>query len=129
MFSATPDETCATSQMTMRGVWYQYTADSSGTLRLNTCRPGTDIATRISVFTGECDNLTCLHYEIGTFECGYLTDLTFNVAEGTTYYILLSGSASYEEQTYQMNIKCDTVIYDCPDKPERSGSKYMTCGE
>lgn len=120
-FSATPDSMCGISQVPLPGVWYQYTAATSGTLRLNTCKPGTDIGSRLSVFTGTCDDLQCLHYDFGTFECGYTADLTFNVDQGSTYYILLSGYATPDYQNYQMNISCDSVYYDCPDLHKNIG--------
>lgn len=84
--------------------WYSYTATTSGVLRINTNLPqnaGGD--TRISVYNGTCDALTCwfsgddVYYNNATDPNNiYLTDIQFPVVSGTTYYIAFDNIWSTE---------------------------------
>lgn len=80
--------------------WYSYTPAVNGVLRINTNLPqnqvpdadGNRVDTRISVYRGTCDALTCWYsgddvYYISSTNYNGLTDIQFPVAAGTTYYI------------------------------------------
>ncbi|MCZ4410787.1 hypothetical protein O3Q51_18365, partial [Cryomorphaceae bacterium 1068] len=99
------------------GVWYVFNSDIDGTLRLNTCQdnsPLTDFDTDISVFTGTCEDLTCYDYIDGDFACGFAADITFDVFNGTTYYVLISGFGATNAGVFDMEITCEEVVLDCP---------------
>jgi len=111
---ATDDEECG-GAAGGAGVWYVFTSDIDGTMRLNTCQdnsPNTDYDSDISIFTGDCDDLTCYQYVDGPFDCGFHADITFEVLNGTTYYIQVHGWT--QEGNFDMEVTCEEVILDCP---------------
>lgn len=111
---ATLDEDCGGADGGA-GVWYVFNSTIDGTLRLNTCQdnsPNTDYDTDISVFTGTCDELTCLAYVDGEFTCGFASDITVDVFNGTTYYVQVHGWNG--EGNFDMEVTCEEVILDCP---------------
>lgn len=72
--------------------WYSYTATADGFYRINTNLPENDGITysddtRFSVFTGTCAALTCYTSADDIDDTNYLTDFSFPVAQGQTYYI------------------------------------------
>ncbi|MFT4770730.1 MAG: hypothetical protein ACI9D1_000752, partial [Cryomorphaceae bacterium] len=99
------------------GVWYVFNSDIDGTIRLNTCQdnsPLTDFDTDISIFTGTCESLTCFAYLDGDFDCGFASDITFEVLNGTTYYVLVSGFGSADAGNFDMAVTCEEIVVDCP---------------
>jgi len=97
------------------GVWYVFNSDIDGTLRLNTCQdnsPATTYDSDISILTGTCDNLTCSEYLDGDAGCGFHSDITFDVFNGETYYILVHGWN--DEGNFDMEVTCEEIVLDCP---------------
>lgn len=74
----------------MKGNWYTYTPASNGEITLssdiasNVAPFSTD--TEVSVFTGTCAALTCYTSGDNISSTNKLTDITFPVKAGTTYY-------------------------------------------
>lgn len=72
------------------GEWYMYTPSQNYTVTITSdlaINTGKD--TRFHVYTGTCGNLTC-HAgddDAGVIGTGFLSIATFNVTQGTTYYI------------------------------------------
>lgn len=67
--------------------WYAYEAAADGFLRVNTdLAANVDGDTRISIYTGACDALVC-YYGADDTPANYLTNITFPVTAGETYYI------------------------------------------
>ncbi|MCO6149357.1 T9SS-dependent choice-of-anchor J family protein [Flavobacterium sp. NRK1] len=74
--------------------WYYFSATENGAVRINTDLAANDGETysddtRVSVYTGTCDELTCWMFSDDVdFETGnYLTNFEFQVLAGETYYI------------------------------------------
>ncbi|MEO0405621.1 MAG: hypothetical protein AAF193_12185, partial [Bacteroidota bacterium] len=81
------------------------------------CRPDgasqvTTYDSDISILTGTCDDLTCSQYLDGDFECGFHSDITFEVLNGQTYYILVHGWNG--EGNFDMEVTCEEIVLDCP---------------
>ncbi|MEM9929207.1 MAG: hypothetical protein AAF840_05280, partial [Bacteroidota bacterium] len=79
------------ARITSPGVWYAYEATARGTVSATLC--GTILNPKISVYTGDCDALSC---EIGVGverTCSINPIVDFKVLPGTTYYILVHGFA------------------------------------
>lgn len=75
------------------GVWYTITG-TGGTITLDLCNiPGTTYDTRINVYSGDCNNLTCVAGNDDGAACGfaYPSTVTFNSSACETYYILVQG--------------------------------------
>jgi len=79
----------------LMGAWYKYTPTANGYVTLTsvlTQNPAgttaTSIDTRLSVYTGTCDALTCYagSDDVGTAD--WRSEATFAAAAGTTYYIV-----------------------------------------
>lgn len=75
----------------MAGIWYSFTPSSNGevfitsNLATNVAPKSTD--TKLSIFTGTCSSLTCYDANDDFSSTVFLSDLTFPVTGGTTYYI------------------------------------------
>ena len=73
------------------GVWYSYTPVSSGEVTissdLSTNVDPNNTNTEVSIFTGDCTNLTCYTANDNASNTNTLSTVTFPVLGGTTYYI------------------------------------------
>jgi hypothetical protein len=69
------------------GAWYSFTATADTTVRLSSHITGLpDVDTRVHVYTGPCDALTCYSGDDDSGP-GYSSICTFNVTAGVTYTI------------------------------------------
>ena len=68
------------------GVWYQVRGDGQA-LRAETCGSGYD--TRLSVYEGNCDELSCVVSNDDA--CGLQTIVDWNSEAGSSYFILVHG--------------------------------------
>ncbi len=111
---------------TAPGVWYVYEGDNS-LVTVNTCGPNTNFDTRIGVFTGSCDDLTCLAANDnsninGCLYAGRASEVSFPAFVGTTYYIYVTGGFN-ASGTFDLNVECSLINDDC------SGAFPIGCGE
>jgi hypothetical protein len=70
------------------GEWYSYTPTVSGTATVTTdltANAGGD--TRLHIYTGVCGALACYANSDDVSGTNYLSEVTFNILNGTTYYI------------------------------------------
>jgi hypothetical protein len=76
---------------TIMANWYSFTPASTGEVTLNSNLPvnvaPNSVDTRVSIFTGTCASLTCYDGNDDVSSTNYLSNLTFPVVAGTTYYI------------------------------------------
>lgn len=84
---------CQSSKTGIKAAWYKYTATTNGEITVSsnlTANNGTTYIkdTRVSIFEGAvCGTLTCIDYDDDISGTNLLTELTFPVAAGKTYYI------------------------------------------
>ena len=94
------------------GVWYAFEGTGEN-VKLSTDYAGTDYDTNLQVYSGDCDNLTCVaQNEDGgeVFVNGWTSDVTFTSMEGTDYYIYISGYNG-NQGTYEMTLDCfDPIV-------------------
>ncbi|MBI3134027.1 MAG: T9SS type A sorting domain-containing protein [Bacteroidetes bacterium] len=85
---------CGTSDGTGGGVWYQITGSNNcGVFTASLCT-GTAYDSKIRVYDGTCGALNCVG---GSDDfCSVQSEVTWNYTPGTTYYILVHGSAAAE---------------------------------
>ena len=83
-------------------VWFRYTAECSGTLRVDTCATATNLDTVVSIWSGTCGALT----EIGCDDngCGARSVATAAVAQGTDYYIKVAMQAAATAGEFELGI-------------------------
>ncbi|MCA9242378.1 MAG: hypothetical protein KDA32_00375 [Phycisphaerales bacterium] len=81
------------------GVWYSVLGDG-GEMTVSTCHPASDIDTRISVYCGDCDALTCIASNDDSTTGGAACDLrgqrrlsmvSFCTQFGAEYYAMVHG--------------------------------------
>ncbi len=82
-------ENCATAgTLGANAEWYTYTPQNNYSLTVTTdLQQNQGFDTNFIVFTGTCANLVCLTGDDDSGS-GYLSEKTFNVDAGTTYYIV-----------------------------------------
>jgi hypothetical protein len=80
---------------TAPGVWYTIVGDGSLIFIASTCNAA-NFDTKISVFSGKCDDLVCVGGIDDTDGCGSTTEIGFDTTDGMVYSILIHG---YDTQT------------------------------
>lgn len=95
-----------------RGVWYELVG-SGNMLTLWTCDPETTFDARVSIFTGNCDSLTCEAFT--TSSCSELTQapFQFNTVAGVKYSLLVHGSSSSEMGSFSLTLSSDSSNTAC----------------
>ncbi|MGB0929781.1 MAG: T9SS type A sorting domain-containing protein, partial [Chitinophagales bacterium] len=86
------------------GAWYVFEG-IGGDVELSTDNAGTFLDTNIQVYSGDCDNLTCVggNEDINTFN--FQSEFAFNSTLGTDYYIYVSGWNGSQD-IYELSIDC-----------------------
>src|SRR5690606_8589587 len=106
-----------TTDGTGGGVWYEFVGYGTQTT-ITTCNPGTDYDTKLRVYTGSCNALTCVvgnDDQAGSVDPACLTvagvtfnrgsTVTFFAEAGVSYFILVHGFSSAEgnfEMTFDL---------------------------
>ena len=92
------------------GVWY-YTTGNGATMSASTCSSGTDLDTKVAVFTGTCTGqLTCVDGNddaLGAAACAVkplASRVSWQSELGVTYYILVHGFAT-KVGDFELNIE------------------------
>lgn len=67
-------------------VWYSYTATADQDIVVTSTNDPNQTDTRVSIYTGTCDDLTCLAFDDDGGEV-FTSEVAFSVTSGTTYYI------------------------------------------
>ena len=94
---------CGTSN-TAPGVWYRLVGDG-GAVTASTCNSA-NYDTKISVFSGGCDGLTCVTGQDDAFGCsGFTTELTWCTEPGVEYWILVHGFGAATGD-FDLSISC-----------------------
>lgn len=119
---------CGTPLNTAPGLWYRYTASQAEFVTVTTCNPGSDFDTKIAVFRGSCDTLTCIggNDDDGAsgcelFNANRFSKVNFIAATGTTYYIYVTGDNTHIG-TFQLSLQCTSSTCYAPYSYELSHS-------
>lgn len=128
--------TCWTTPGT-HGEWYSYTATATGQLRVNSNIPPNDpdpVAgddTRVSVYTGTCAALACYagsdDVSAETGSENFLTDFTFNVTAGTTYYIQFDDRWNAGGVSFEVTLLLPDCNIAVPYTEEWASALNFTC--
>ncbi len=98
---------CGTSN-TAPGVWYSFTG-TGGAVRFSTCSPNTNYDTKISVFTGICDELVCVDGNDDDSDCpsGILnsTVIVIPTTLGVVYRVLVHGFGGATGD-FELSVEC-----------------------
>ncbi|NNL81635.1 MAG: hypothetical protein HKO67_14190, partial [Flavobacteriaceae bacterium] len=112
---------CGTSN-TAPGVWYKLDGDGS-TVTASLCGSGYD--TKISVFSGDCGNLSCVGGNDDS--CSLQSEVEFSTEAGTSYYILVHGFSS-NTGSFLLNVSC-TAPPEVPDNDVCDDAIPISCGD
>jgi hypothetical protein len=109
----TDQGTCGTTHTT-NDVWYTVIG-TGGPIEVTTCNDdvGFGFDTKLTVWTGTCDNLVCVGGNDDApcpAHSGLLSRVTFNSVEGQTYYIMVHG--------FSQNVGDFGLEVICMDPPE-----------
>ncbi len=96
-----PTGTCGTTGVTP-GVWFRFTG--TGQI-VTTSLCGSSYDTKIQVYSGSCASMTCI--DGNDDYCGTQSQVTFNSATGTNYYIFVGGFSG-ATGTYSLSLTCVT---------------------
>ena len=99
--------TCNAVTNTGKGVWYTITG-TGYPITASLCT-GTFFDTKLSVYTGSCAALSCVDGNDNF--CNTQSQVTWNSVLGTTYYILVHGTAA---GNFTLNINCPPLITVTP---------------
>ncbi len=108
---ATPDNAPDCDTSTQPGVWYKFVDDSglASNYVLTTCSPNTDYDTKVSVYSGDCNNLVCVAGNDDDPNCpNFQTTVEFSGDGATTYYILVHGFAG-ATGNFELSLTCECV--------------------
>ena len=86
---------------TARGIWYFFVG-AGGTVRTEISNA--TFNAKLIIFSGPCNNSTCVDYSDGT---GNTTVVAFPTTIGVTYYILVTGSSENDVGTFVLNVSGD----------------------
>ncbi len=113
---------CNTPLNTAPGVWYSIVGTGDNMV-ISTCGAGSNYDTKLGVFSGSCQNLTCVGGNDDsscTFD-PHFSKVSFSSVPNETYYIFVTGW-SVSAGNYELNVNCCVLptanfsVYDnCPD--------------
>ncbi|MCB0650497.1 MAG: HYR domain-containing protein, partial [Saprospiraceae bacterium] len=116
---ATPDnmEFCGTGN-TAPGVWYKWTGDGTQ-VTISTCNAGTNYDTKLSVFSGNCEVLSCVGGSDDDFNCSFSSlrsTVTFTSVLGVQYFFLVHGFGT-STGNFELSLSCEGVCDDAAEGP------------
>ena len=112
--NASPDESlpfCGTSLNSAPGVWYTF-AGTGDDVEFALCDLATNYDTKLAVFEGSCDALSCI--DGNDDECETQSVVSINSVPGTDYFIYVSGFGS-NIGTFGLSVTCTVPPCDTAD--------------
>jgi hypothetical protein len=105
-----PPDSCFTNVSAAQGVWYKLTGNGQNII-FSTCNVSTDFNTRLAVYSGSCNNLTCIagNDNAGSQTCilnPSLSEIVFCSENGVDYYIYVTGSPG-AFGNFNLSVQCD----------------------
>lgn len=107
-----PGEHCGAAFITAPGLWYTFNGDGTA-MTLSTCGQA-NFDTKISVYSGTCNDLVCVAGGDDAPGCAdNSSEVTFPTSTGTTYFAFVH---AYEDQTgtFSLSLTCGTGCAPAP---------------
>ena len=82
-----PPPLCIDSEQGTGGAWFVYTATRDGIATVSSELEQQSVDTRLSIFTGDCNALTCLASNDDVNSFSFFSEVTFLITQGNQYYI------------------------------------------
>ena len=108
-------------------VWYSWTPQKNGTVRLDACAAGFDPL--LGIYTGNAmGSLTPVATTVGSGECSEGASVSFAVVSGTTYHLAVAGGSG-EEGHFELHLRgADTLTHLLSVVKAGSGSGTVSSG-
>ncbi|MEZ5023847.1 MAG: T9SS type A sorting domain-containing protein [Chitinophagales bacterium] len=116
--------TCVTNLSTAPGVWYVF-AGTGDAVEFSLCDDTTDFDTKIGVFEGSCDALTCVSGNDDA--CGLASSVEVNTVIGTDYYVYVTGFGT-NTGNFGMTVTCSPIV-PAPANDTCGGAVTLNCGD
>jgi len=107
---------CGSGASTTRGVWHAFTAPADGQATFSTCNQETDYDTYMRVYDGCAQgnqsggDMECLGSNDDAVGCGTGSELTVNLTQGQTYYVLITGFNAQHFGNYKLVSECPEPV-------------------
>ena len=99
--------TTCSEPVTSPGVWYQFNAAADQFVTASTCGTPTGGDTKITVYTGDCNNLVCVAGNDDGCGVGFLSSISFNAETGNDYFIYVSEFGVGTGINFDLSITCE----------------------
>jgi hypothetical protein len=99
----------------VRGVWHSFIGTGK-TLKLSACNQDTEFEAIVSIFTGECGELSCVAHTTTT--CGPNDEALVTTHIGHVYHVLVHGPDSFSVGKYRLTIDEAPINDSCLTAPE-----------
>lgn len=113
------------------GEWYVFTATVDGVANVTTdLTANTGGDTRVHVYTGTCGSLVCVggNDDIDSDGENYLSDFTWEISNGTTYYIAFDdrwSASGFDFDLTEMSVSCPSMPSFAEDFD--SSNQFLCC--
>lgn len=114
--NGTSQNTCGWQTAATAGEWYSYSATQDGVVTISSNLPQNDGITnsddtRVSVLIGDCGSLVCLTGNDDVSADNFLSEVSFAVENGTTYYLLWDNRWAPDGFDFDLSFE----LVECPD--------------
>lgn len=89
--------------------WYYFVSPGAGSVTLSLCS-GTSYDSRVHIYTGSCGAFNC--FAQNDDACGLQSQVSWNVTNGTTYYIRIGGYNA-NSGAFSANLTCSIQVQGC----------------
>ena len=118
MNGTAPTDLCVGGEPGDAGIWYSFTATSDTIMQLTThVFSYPDVDTRVHIYTGTCDALTCYASDDDTGP-NYTSIVNFQVVAGTTYTIAFD--SFWSASAFTCMVRNFQHLKRRPSRPSRS---------
>ena len=116
---------CGTSFASAPGVWYAMVGTGDD-ITITTCSENTDYDTRVGVFSGDCNGLSCVAGDDDDYNCSESSlnsTVEFSSVPGELYYVYVTGYNSTSVGNFELTITCTE-----PPVPPCEDADSLYCG-
>jgi hypothetical protein len=108
----------------VRGIWHQLLGTGM-TMRISVCNNETDYDSRLSLYHGSCDDLSCVANTRS--RCGEKDEILVTTHIGQVYYLFVHGPDSFTIGKYKLDIDESMLNDSCDAAPtlELSPARYF----
>ena len=116
--------TCGVITVEASGVWYKIIGTGE-LITLSTCSDA-NYDTRLSIYNGDCSNLSCVAANDDQSGCtGYTSEASFTSVIGTEYFVLVHGYSSGDVGEFNLTVTCSPACTPVPANDDCATSQNL----